>query len=140
MEKRKTPDQFRSAISRLKPDEPKIQKGIYYKTQKEHWLCFLNDYDMNQAYGRLQGMNRDARFVYNHIVCPQMLVYLIKAVGIDPELAAQAEEASVSGETLMASAGKIRQIVPWPMIYEALWGNEDEHRSLIRRLHVKIKR
>jgi len=137
MEKRKTTDQFRSAISRLKSDLPKTQKGVYYTTQKQHWLCFLNEYDTNQTYGRLQGMNRDAKFVYNHIVCPEMLVYLIKAVGIDPNLVKQVEEASVSGITMMASVGKIRQIVPWPMIYDAMWSEEDKHHIYPRKINLR---
>lgn len=126
MEKRISVNHFRNVIKKLKSDDSIISSRVYYKTQKEHWLCFLNNYDFNQAYGRLQGMNRDARFVYNHIVCPSMLVYLIKAVGIESQLVDEVEKAAESGKTLMESAGKIRKIVPWSMIYKKLWGDDDE--------------
>ncbi len=137
MEKRISIDQFRNVIKKLESDKPVISSRVYYTTQKEHWLCFLYNYDFNQAYGRLQGMNRDAKFVYNHIVCPSMLVYLIKAVGFDSELIDQVEKVNESGKTMMESSGKIRKIVPWSMIYKKLWGDEN-HPGMVDPIDLPI--
>jgi hypothetical protein len=40
------------------------------------------EYDGPGAYGRIAGKQRDARFAYNHIVEPKMLLWLIKAAGV----------------------------------------------------------
>ena len=77
--------QFISAIRRLPPDEPRSQPGVWYRTQKEHWLGWLGEYHGPGAYGRAPSEERDARFVYNHIVCPEMLLWLIEASGGEPE-------------------------------------------------------
>lgn len=59
---------FRRAIQRLPSDEPRAESGVWYLTQKQHWLRWLGGYHGPGAYGRLTGKRRDARFAYNHIV------------------------------------------------------------------------
>lgn len=44
--------------------------GVWYRTQKEHWLGWLRDYDCPGAYGRKVTGGRDSHFVYNHVVNP----------------------------------------------------------------------
>lgn len=113
--------QFRKAINRLPSDEPKDRPRIWYRTQKEHWLGWLGDYDGPGAYGR-KNWNRDAKFAYNHVVCPDLLLYLIRAIPIEPELLAAGEKAASIGTSLMEKAGAIRKIVPREVIYKELWG------------------
>lgn len=113
--------QFRKAINRLPSDEPKDRPGIWYRTQKEHWLGWLGDYDGPGAYGR-KNWNHDAKFAYNHVVCPDLLLYLIRAIPVEPELLAAGEKAATNGTSLMEKAGAIRKIVPWEVIYKELWG------------------
>jgi hypothetical protein len=68
-----------SAIGRVKADKSVVRPGVWYKTQKEHWLGWLSQYHTPGAYGRIPDKNRDARYAYNHIVEPKMLLWLIIA-------------------------------------------------------------
>ena len=124
MEKRISVKKFIQAIERLQEDEPRMDSRVWYKTQRQHWLGWLSGYDTSGAYGRIANQNRDAKFAYNHIVNPYMLLYLIKAIPLRQELIDEAEKASENKTTLMAKSGAIRKVVPWSEIYEALWANE----------------
>lgn len=114
--------EFRRAIERLPSDQPRSQPGVWYRTQKEHWLGWLAEYGGPGAYGRKPGANRDARFAYNHIVCPDMLLWLIAAAGVRRELVTAAHAAAAAGGTMMQRAGAIRRCVPWTEVRAALWG------------------
>lgn len=74
--------EFIHKIERLSSDEPVHDPRVWYMTQKEHWLGWLREYDGPGAYGRIAGKQRDARFAYNHIVEPKMLLWLIEAAGV----------------------------------------------------------
>jgi hypothetical protein len=113
--------EFIKAIKPLPEDEKKEQEGVWYLSQKEHWLGWLGDYLGPGAYGR-KNWNRDAKFAYNHIVCPELLLYLVKAIPLRVNLIEAAENAYLSESTLMGKAGAIRKVVPWSEIYNAFWG------------------
>ncbi len=113
--------EFRRAIQRLPSDEPNLDSGVWYTTQKEHWLGWLRGYSGPGAYGRKGGEHRNARFAYNHIVCDQMLLWLIDAAGIPPERIAAAHAACEGLPTLQQRSAAIRKHVPWEMIFVALW-------------------
>src|SRR5690349_14724277 len=55
--------------------------GVWYTSQKEHWLGWLSEYHGPGAYGRKTSKGRTGEFVYNHIGCPPMLLYLAEAAG-----------------------------------------------------------
>lgn len=114
-------EQFIDAIHRLPEDEPHGNPDVWYRTQKEHWLGWLGGYHGPGAYGRATGKKRNARFAYNHIVEPKMLLYLIKAAGVEPPMVKAAEEAAARGTTMMQQSGAIRKQVPWDTVREALW-------------------
>lgn len=122
MEKTISIAEFRQKIRQLPSDEPRIRTGIWYLTQKEHWLGWLRDYNSPGAYGRKIISGRDAKFAYNHVVCPGLLLYLMKAANVKPALIEAATKADANGATLMGRVGAIRKIVPWSVIYAALWG------------------
>ncbi len=122
MEKSISIAEFIRTIRRLPSDKPKERSGIWYLTQKRHWLGWLGDYNSPGAYGRKIITGRDAKFAYNHIVCPDMLLYLMKAASVQPALIEAATRADDNGATLMGRVGAIRKIVPWSVIYAALWG------------------
>ena len=124
MEKRISVKQFIQTIERLEEDEIRDDPSVWYLSQKEHWLGWLSEYDTSGAYGRIANQNRDAKFAYNHIVNPQMLMYLIKAIPIRQELIDEAENVAENKTTLMAKSGAIRKVVPWSEIYQALWAEE----------------
>ncbi len=113
--------QFRDAIKRLPADETIVDSTVWYRTQKEHWLGWLAGYHTPGGYGR-KVFTRDAKFAYNHVVNPQLLIYLIRAIPLRQELVKAAEEAYEKGSSMMQQSGAIRKIAPWEEIYRALWG------------------
>lgn len=121
MTKEITIEQFRNAIKNLPSDKPKSQPGVWYKTQKEHWLGWLSEYNGPGAYGRRTDTSRDAKYAYNHIVNYKMLTWLIKAAGIDRVLVKKVMSAIDERRTYQENAGVIRKIVPWEVIAKALW-------------------
>jgi hypothetical protein len=61
---------------------------VRYKSQKDHWLGWLSEYDGPGFYGRKTG-SRTAEYAYNHIVCPPMVLWLSEASGVDKSLVPQ---------------------------------------------------
>jgi hypothetical protein len=114
--------EFRRAIRKLPRDEKKNYPEKSYRTQKQHWLWWLFFYPTEGAYGRKNGRGRDAKFIYNHIVEPLLLLYLIEAIPLSKELIATARKAEAeNGPTMMAKVGAIRKVVPWSVIYQAMF-------------------
>ena len=111
------------AIRALPPDPPVHNAKKWYRTQKEHWIGWLSQYEGPGAYGRQDGVKRDAKFAYNHAVQPELLLYLAKASGVDPKLLGAADLAFAQWKTLMQKAGAIRAIIPWETVATALWAN-----------------
>ena len=110
------------AISRL-PEDRRLRRDVWYESQKEHWVGWLFHYNSPGAYGRKVTSGRDARFVYNHIVCPGLLAYLADASGVSRRLVRQAKQFAASEGTEMARSGAIRRIVPWELVQQALLAN-----------------
>ena len=96
MSKTKTIAQFIHAIRQLPSDEPVVNVEVWYKTQKEHWLEWLKGYQGSGGYGRKVDKERDARFAYNHVVNPEMLLWIIPAAGVKPGLVKAARRAFCS--------------------------------------------
>ena len=113
---------FIAAIEKLPSDRYIKYTGVWYHTQKEHWLGWLGQYLQSGAYGRTWSRD-DARFAYNHIVNYQMLEYLARACGIPQALRKQAQKAMdlASPDNLGRRAGAFRRVVPFDMIRDALW-------------------
>lgn len=130
--------QLREVIKHLPEDEPQNIEGKWYQTQKEHWLGWLSGYRGPGAYGR-KNWHRDARFVYNHVVCPGLLMYLIHSIGLPIDIVEKAEEASTRGNTEMATSGAIRKIVPWEMVYQSIWGRQGEKETKKLRITLLSK-
>lgn len=87
-----------------------------YPTQKQHWLGWLGDYDGPGHYGRTE-WHRTAEFVYNHVVCPPMVLWLGEAVGVRRDVVKAATSAALAGDTTqMAQAAAIRGLIPWSMV------------------------
>ncbi len=122
MEEHVSIEEFRRVIGTLPADEPIDNPRVWYRTQKEHWLGWLEDYNEKSTYGRKIGQKRDARFAYNHVVNYQMLLWLIEAAGMREELVDAAFEAAAKGTTLMQRSGAIRKVVPWSEVYAMFWG------------------
>ena len=113
--------QFIRTIRQLQSDEPRVNSGKWYMTQKEHWLGWLSEYHQPGAYDRIPDKTRDAKFAYNHIVCPEMLLWLITASGIDPKIVAAAKHTITKLPTLPQKSAAIHKYIPWEVLAAALW-------------------
>ena len=111
------------AIDALPSDDPvplKTPGYNKYRTQKAHWLGWLNPAAGTGTYPRSSGNDRGARNVYNRIVEPKMLLWLIAAAGVRKELADAAQAAAAINAPMPTKAAAIRKHVPWPEIEAAL--------------------
>ncbi|MGD9874854.1 MAG: hypothetical protein AB7T27_11400 [Kiritimatiellia bacterium] len=115
------------AIRRLPSDEP-VAEGHpgynNYRTQKDHWLGWLDPDSGTGTYPRKDASDRDARYVYNHIVEPKMLLWLISASGVRQELVEAAEQAAEAASSLAGKSAAIRKQVPWAEVAAALSARE----------------
>lgn len=108
------------AISRM-PEGPRgLTSRVWYESQKEHWMGWLFHYNGPGAYGRKVVEGRDARFVYNHVVCPDLLLYLATASGVEAAAIRRAKRAAATRGSLAAKAGAIRKELPWELVLGAM--------------------
>jgi hypothetical protein len=112
---------FILAIQKLPSDKPQNHPGKWYKTQKEHWLGWLREYDGPGAYDRLVTKKRNAQFAYNHIVESKMLLWLIQAAGVKKNLVKLAKSACDQATTMHQKSAAIRKHVSWDVLERALW-------------------
>ncbi len=131
-----TPQVLRTRIGRL-PALPPItaaleralsrqgtegSKRAWYSSQREHWLGWLGEYSGPGAYGR-RDWRRTAEYVYNHIVCPPMVLWLCEASGIPRHRVSQAKRAALSAkQSFAAQAAAVRRVIPWAQVEEKLIG------------------
>lgn len=111
------------AIRRLPSDErvPDRQQGYNnYNTQKDHWLGWLDPNSNTGTYRRKSGHDCGARYVYNRIGEPKMLLWLASAAGVRHELLSAAERAASTVPSLRSKCGAIRGVIPWSEVAVAL--------------------
>jgi hypothetical protein len=129
-----TPQQLSRKIRRMR-EHPPITSGFEraldkcgiwslrqfkYASQNEHWLRWLAEYDGPGYYGRKQ-RHQSAAFVYNHIVCPPMVLWLGEASGFQRTKVLEAKRAALSaGASLPALSSAIRKTIPWEKIESRL--------------------
>lgn len=113
--------QLLRAIRRLPADTPVVDPKKWYLTQKQHWIGWLGEYHTAGYYGRKSTEKRDARYAYNHIVEPKMLLWLIEAAGLPAATVRKAKKGAAQGKTMMAQSAAIRRLVHWDEVAEALW-------------------
>ena len=78
-------------------------RTVWYRSQKQHWLGWLKQYNTPCAYDRMHP-GKDAKFAYNHIVNPQMLLWLIGAAVGNERLRAAT---SAAGSAAMVTPGHL---------------------------------
>jgi hypothetical protein len=92
-------------------------EGVWYATQKEHWLGWLSEYDSSGAYGRKTVSGRSAEFVYNHINCPPMLLWLAEAAGVSRRNVLAAKRSALAARRSRGThCAVIRTAIPWSVI------------------------
>ena len=88
---------------------------VWYSHQKEHWLGWLREYDGPGAYGRVV-RRRSAEYVFNHVVNPQMLVWLAEAVGVPRSTIRTGVDAALAERSMPAMSRAIRRVIGWSQI------------------------
>ena len=95
--------------------------GVWYKSRKEHWLGWLSEYNGPGFIGRKTESGRSAEFVYRHVVCPPMLIWLAESAGVKRSIVLAAQRAALSARpSLPSKSATIRKIVPWQLIVDRL--------------------
>lgn len=117
---------FADAIRRL-PDDKEVPEGQCgynkYTRQKDHWLGWLDPKSGTGTYPRSNAPGRDACDVYNRIVEPMMLLWLISAAGVEGKLVWEAVAAVLNTDkasSLQSKSKAIRSNVPWSVVASAL--------------------
>lgn len=112
-----------TAIEHLKSDEPVplgSQGYNQYTTQKAHWLGWLNPAAGTGSYPRAENGKRDARDVYNRIVEPKLLLWLVTAAEVSPQLIRAANDEASTKTGLASKSAAIRKHIPWTTLADAL--------------------
>lgn len=93
---------------------------------RDGWIRWLKEYDEPGYYNRQAGMNRSAKFAYNHLANPEGLIWLIEAAGISKDLVKMAKSDSELVDNLHKKCAAIRKHVPWAAVERALWKPVDQ--------------
>lgn len=115
-----TVTELRRAIKRLPSDPPVHNPRKWYRTQKEHWIGWLSEYDTPGAYNRKTTSPQDAQSVYNRIVEPKMLLWLAEAAGVDPSKVEEAKRQAGTATSMMQASGRVCRLIPWHDVLAAL--------------------
>jgi len=109
-----------------------------YSTQKAHWLGWLSK-KPGAKYYRQDAPDRGPKYVYNHIMEPKMLLYLISALDFDDDLKQLAKIEAKNAKTMASSCAAIRKVIPWIKIEEKLRKKKDINELIVHELLPKIK-
>jgi hypothetical protein len=132
-ERHLSPQQLQRIISKLDERQPiaeRLEREIgrrhphraepWYRSQKQHWLGWLREYDGPGFYGRSR-WDRSAEFVYNHIQCPPMLLWLAEASGLPKARLLRAKAAALAvGDHHGTSTAAVRSLLPWETVEQNL--------------------
>lgn len=96
------------------------RRPVWYKSQKERWLGWLREYGGPGYYGRAN-WDRSPEFVYNHVNCPPMVLWLGEAAGVAKRRVVQASQSALSaGPHRPSRSAAIRKLIPWKEVEAAL--------------------
>ncbi len=118
---------FIQAIRDLPSDNPianRMPGYNNYSTQKDHWLGWLDPNSGTGTYPRASRQDRDARYVYNHIMEPKMLLWLVLAARVSPDLIQEAVLATEGASSLASKSAAVRKSIPWPVVSAALTAHD----------------
>lgn len=101
--------QFIGVVQNLPPAEEQGQ-----------WIRWLSKYHTPGYYHRKIDKKRNARYVYNHLANPEMLLWLIQAAGVNKNLVRLAKSDSDKITNMNRASATIRRYVPWDVLGHAL--------------------
>ncbi|MGJ5620048.1 hypothetical protein [Sulfitobacter sp. MF3-043] len=95
--------------------------GAWYRSQKEHWLGWLAEYNGAGAYGRSDQTPRNAQYAYNHFQCAPMLFWLAEALGFETDILETAYDAVIAIDAMGAvQCVALRRVIHWEHIERRL--------------------
>lgn len=110
--------------------------GAWYRSQKEHWIGWLSEYDTPGAYGRDASVFRGASDVYNRVQCAPMLFWLLEALGAPNEQLDRAFDSVVQAPKKGApQCAALRTIFPWSEVDVLL---KCQKYTFVQRLRIKV--
>jgi hypothetical protein len=98
------------------------EPGLFYRKHKNQWQRWVGDHKKNPKglYRRMKG-GRPARFIYNQLKNPLMLLWLIEACGTSKDLVQAAiRTALYLSDSLQLQCAVIRHVMPWDMVEKQL--------------------
>lgn len=121
---RYTPGQLLARVRTFQeflPISAKLELSEHHESHRDHWIKWLDEYDGPGFYNR-KDHNRDASYIYSHLQCAPMIVYLGEAAGVATETVQRAAHACVhSHGNRSAVSAATRRIMPWTMVCRAIW-------------------
>ena len=91
--------------------------------QKEHMTgWFLHQMTLGTGNYTREAINTSSKRTYNKLQCPEALLWIAEAVGVDSQLVQAAADAAAKaeGRSKQKQSGAIRSIIPWSVIFESL--------------------
>lgn len=120
-----TPVQLLARVKTLPeflPISGQIPWSRHHTSHRDHWLKWLEDYSDGVSYYGRKNHDRDAAYIYSHLQCASMLVYLGEAGGVPTNVVHHAFlKATTTPGNRSAVSAVTRRIMPWPMVAKALW-------------------
>ena len=129
-----SPGELRRVILRLEERQPITEllerelarrdrdAASRYASQKQHWLAWLKEYDGPGFYDRAR-WDRSAQFIYNHVQCAPMLLWLAEAAGHPSRALRQVKRLALETDGRgAAQSAAVRRVVPWPALETRLVG------------------
>ena len=91
-----------------------LWSGGSHASQRDHWQSWLANHQRRKN-------RRTAAFVFNHIECAPMLIWLAESLGVPKARVAEARRAALAaGKNFASQCAAIRKVIPWKRIADRL--------------------
>jgi hypothetical protein len=104
-------------------------KETWYKYQGEHWQGWIGGYVgvrgflFSRFFGgsyKRKNRQRSAKFIYNHIMCPPMLIWLAEVTGFESERLKASIDTTFQTEQYQKQCAIIRKEFSWAEVEQAI--------------------
>jgi hypothetical protein len=91
----------------------------WYKDQGEHWEGWLKSYNGPGFYKR-KNHKRKPSYIYNHIMCPPMILWLVETTGFDEKAIDETIKITLQQDKYQTQCKFIRKEFPWSDVEERI--------------------
>ncbi len=110
------------ALPEFLPISSRIPWARDHESHRDHWLKWLEDYSAGIGYYGRKNHNRDAAYIWSHLQCAGMLIYLAEAAGVETDIVRRAVQiATTAAGNRAAVSAATRRVLPWPRVCRALF-------------------